>query len=346
MRVVRYAGTKASVSVPGCITVAKKPYSVTEIGDSAFKGCAGISEISMPDTVESIGDSAFEGCTGLSKVLIPKGIKSIRGRAFKGCAGLKKVVMKDSPDSIGRSSFEGCTSLKAFCIERGEGRFISDSQGLMYNGDGSVLIRAPFALEGTADIPPGVEEVADGAFSGCTGVTSVRISASVRSIGDNVFSGCSRLALLYVDPRNSRYRSDLQGILYDSDVTKVIKAPNSIVGVLEIPDTVVNICANAFEGCTGLVSISIPDSTVEIGDSAFEGCSKVRSISISNGVVRIGNDAFRNCSAIISVTIPDSVEVIGDRAFQGCSRLNSVSIPFGARVGEQAFPANSDIVME
>ena len=103
MRVVRYAGTKASVSVPGCITVAKKPYSVTEIGDSAFKGCAGISEISMPDTVESIGDSAFEGCTGLSKVLIPKGIKSIRGRAFKGCAGLKKVVMKDSPDSIGRS---------------------------------------------------------------------------------------------------------------------------------------------------------------------------------------------------------------------------------------------------
>ncbi len=346
VRVLRHYGNKAAVSVPEEVTVAKKAYRVTEIGDSAFEGCSWMTSISLPDSVTSIGNHAFEGCTGLTEVSIPKEIVNIRGKAFAGCTGLVRIFMRNGPETIGRNAFEGCSSLKEFVVEKGKGDFESDSHGILYKNGMKTLVRVPFAVEGTVDIPPMVEELTDASFSGCGEMTSVRIPESVRIIGDKVFSGCNKLAMLYVHPNNSRYRSDLQGILYNSDATEVIRAPNSIVGALEVPGTVKRICACAFEGCDGLLSISIPYSTTEIGDSAFEGCTKVRSLALRGGVVTIGESAFRGCSGIISVTIPDGVESIGDRAFFGCSRLRTVSIPLNTRVGEQAFPANCDIVME
>ncbi len=219
VRVLKHIGNKPEVSIPASISVAKKQYSVTEIGERAFSGCSFLESVSLPDTIESIDDSAFEGCTGLAEMSIPRGVKNIRGRAFYGCSKLKKVVMKDSPETIGKSSFDGCTSLTAFTIEKGKGNFTSDSQGIMYDGDMETLIRAPFALEGTANVPISVKEIADGAFSGCSNMTSVRIPAGVKKIGDSVFSGCLKLAMLYVDPNNTRYHSNLEGMLYDTGDT-------------------------------------------------------------------------------------------------------------------------------
>ncbi len=346
VRVLRHIGTKPAASIPEEVTVSKKPYKVVEVADSAFEGCSWLASVSLPDSIESIGNYSFAGCTGLTEMSIPKNIVNIRGKAFLGCVGLTKITMKDGPETIGRNAFEGCESLKEFFVEKGKGDFESDSHGILYKNNMKTLVRVPFAMEGTVDIPQMVEELADSSFSGCRDITSVRIPEGVKTIGEKVFSGCNRLAMLYVHPNNRRYKSDLQGILYNSDATEIIRAPNSIMGPLEVSDTVKRICACAFEGCTGLLSISVPYTTTEIGDSAFEGCSKVRSISIKGGVTRIGESAFRGCSGVISVTIPDSVEQIGDRAFYGCSRLISASIPLGARVGEHAFPMNCDIVRE
>ena len=63
-----------------------------------------------------------------------------------------------------------------------------------------------------------------------------------------------------------------------------------------------------------------------IGNSAFEGCSGLTSITIPNSVTSIGEVAFEYCSGLTSVTIPSSVTSIGDYAFSGCSNLTSVTI--------------------
>ena len=42
-------------------------------------------------------------------------------------------------------------------------------------------------------IPDSVTSIGSGAFSGCSGLTSVTIPDSVTSIGDYAFYGCSRL---------------------------------------------------------------------------------------------------------------------------------------------------------
>ncbi len=346
VRIAKYIGGKSSCAIPDSISVAKKRYTITEIGQKAFSGCASLCSIELPDSIETIENLAFEGCTGLKEIEIPKGIRNIRGEAFRGCSGLEKVRMKNSPEVIGRYAFEGCTKLKEFAVEKGKGRYESDSSGMLYDSDMERLFRVPYAMEGGVNVPPGVKEIAGGAFSGCRNVTGIKIPDSVRRIGDRAFTGCGRLALLYVDPRNEHYRSDLQGILYDSKVTEVFKAPNSIVGALEIPDTVKTIHMNAFEGCSKLISVSIPCSTSSIEDSAFEGCSGIRVVSFGNGVKSIGDNAVRGCSSITTVELPETVEEIGQGAFSGCSRLSAVSMPFGVDVGKEAFPTNVEMTLE
>ena len=54
-----------------------------------------------------------------------------------------------------------------------------------------------------------------------------------------------------------------------------------------------------------------------IDDNAFEGCTGIGSVSIPNTVTTIGDNAFTTCSNLTEVSIPPSVSTIGDRAFFG-----------------------------
>ena len=89
--------------------------------------------------------------------------------------------------------------------------------------------------------------------------------------------------------------------------------------------TSIGICA--FDGCSGLTSVTIPNSVTSIGENAFDDCSGLTSITIPNSVTSIGSRAFSECSGLTSVIIPNSVTSIGYQAFYGCSGLTSITIP-------------------
>ncbi|MBR2232015.1 MAG: leucine-rich repeat domain-containing protein [Prevotella sp.] len=80
----------------------------------------------------------------------------------------------------------------------------------------------------------------------------------------------------------------------------------------------------AFDGCSGLTSITIPESVTSIGRSAFYGCSGLNSITIPNSVTSIGGSAFYGCNGLTSIIIPEGVTSIGSDAFQSCGNLTSV----------------------
>ena len=63
-----------------------------------------------------------------------------------------------------------------------------------------------------------------------------------------------------------------------------------------------------------------------IGKYAFDGCSGLTSVTIPSGVTSIGQSAFDGCSGLTSVTIPSSVTSIGGSAFYGCKMLESVTV--------------------
>ena len=83
----------------------------------------------------------------------------------------------------------------------------------------------------------------------------------------------------------------------------------------------------AFNGCSGLTSITLPTGVTSIGSSAFSGCSGLISITLPAGVTSIGGYAFYGCSDLTRITIPKSVTSIGMYAFYGCSDLTRITIP-------------------
>ena len=85
----------------------------------------------------------------------------------------------------------------------------------------------------------------------------------------------------------------------------------------------------AFSGCTGLVDVTIPSSVTRVGDNAFEGCSGLTSVTIPGGVTSIGYEVFSGCTGLVDVTIPSSVTDIGGRVFWGCGNLVEITVDWG-----------------
>ena len=74
-----------SVVIPASVTYDGVEYSVTDIGNVAFRDCSGSTSVTIPNSVTSIGGWAFWGCSGLTSVTLGNGVTSIGYAAYRGC---------------------------------------------------------------------------------------------------------------------------------------------------------------------------------------------------------------------------------------------------------------------
>ena len=103
---------------------------------------------------------------------------------------------------------------------------------------------------------------------------------------------------------------------------------------------VIKIGSSAFNGCSGLTSITIPESVTSISDYAFKDCSSLTTITIpeESKLTSIGDYAFENCSNLTSISIPEGVTSIGRSAFNGCCDLVTIVLPKSVKyIYEEAF---------
>ena len=313
-----------------------------------------IKKVVIEDGVTNIGNSAFDYCYKLTSVTIPNSVTSIGSAAFYGCHSLTSVTIPNSVTSIGSNAFENTKW------------YGNQPDGLIYAGKVLYRYKGTMPSNTKIEIKEGTTEIAGGAFSGCSGLTSIVIPNSVTNIGSDAFYGCSGLTSITIP--NSVKSIEYSAFQDCSSLTSVT-----------IPKSVTSIGYAALGGCTGLTSIIvekgntyydsrdncnaiietksntlingckntiIPNSVTNIGIEAFYGCSGLTSIVIPNSVTNIGSDAFYGCSGLTSIVIPNltsivipnSVTNIGDCAFYGCSGLTSIVIPNSVtNIGSEAF---------
>ena len=96
------------------------PDAVTELGDYTFQGCTELSNITMPNSIVDIGSHTFDGCTGLRSINIPANVTTIGNYAFNGCSYLRSINIPANVTTIGNYAFNGCTRLRNVYYEGSE----------------------------------------------------------------------------------------------------------------------------------------------------------------------------------------------------------------------------------
>ena len=201
---------------------------------------------------------------------------------------------------------------------------------LIYSEDGRTIVSCDKTFEGELMLPEGVEIIAERAFRGCKGLTSIIISNSVTTIGDGAFSHCYNLTSVEIP--NSVNNIGNNAFYLCERLTSV-----------EIPNSVNNIGNGAFYLCERLTSVEIPNSVISIGDSAFNGCSRLTSVIIGNSVTSVGENAFEGCYGLTSLTIGNSLKQIEFKTFKDCRRLLSIFVNEGNSVFDSRNNCNAII---
>jgi uncharacterized repeat protein (TIGR02543 family) len=160
------------------------------IGEGAFAYCTGLTSLTLP-VVDSIGDYAFYECTGLTTLSLPKA-ESIGGYAFIFCTGLRSVSLPASLTAIGINPFAGCVNLTGISVDAANLVYTARN-GMLLNKAETVLIAYP-AANGDVTLTT-ITGIGDGAFGGCTGLTSVSLPMAT-SIGEGAFDFCTGLRSL------------------------------------------------------------------------------------------------------------------------------------------------------
>ena len=297
-------------------------YGITSIGDYAFMGCTGMTEMTLPNSVTSIGDNAFEGCSGLTELTLPNSVTSIGDNAFEGCSGLTELTLPSSVTNIGNYAFSDCSGLEKITVDRGNKRY--DSRGncnsiidtetntLIAGCKNSVIpnsVRSigDSAFEGCSGLteltlPNSVTSIGWSAFGGCSGLTELTLPNSVTSIVDGAFADCSGLEKITVESGNSRYdsRDNCNSIIETATNTLIAGCKNSI-----IPNSITSIGYSAFGGCSGLTELTLPNSVARIDCLAFGGCTGLEKITSLAGIPPVcGYGVFdgvnkTNCELIV-----------------------------------------------
>ncbi|MCL2801470.1 MAG: leucine-rich repeat domain-containing protein [Treponema sp.] len=292
------------------------PNTVTGISRGAINYRTGLSEVTISNRITRIESNTFYGCTNLVSVTIPNSVTRIDVNAFYNCTNLISINIPASVRTLDENIFGNCTSLASITVDQDNTSFAS-VEGVLFNKAVTELIYFPLAKSGSYNIPSTVIGIRDFAFSSRTGLTSIRISASVRVIGQNAFFDCTRLTSITVDENNANY-SSADGVLFNKAKTELIRYPRAKTGRYIIPNTVLIIAENAFAGASSLTAVTIPNSVTIIGRTAFAETG-LRSLNIPNSVTVIERGAFVNNPDLTIIGLPDGyrIEQQGDGYAKG-----------------------------
>ena len=233
---IDYGGAIGNYAFIGCNSIASADIAATKIGDNAFTGCSKLEDAVLGENLKSVGDGAFKDCASLKGITIPDSVTGIGGRCFSGCGSLAyakigagvsvipneafkdchslpEITIPKTVERIGNNVFLGCYALADVTIADRETELKLGSNGSnpMFSSCPlkSVYIGGNITYGTTADdgyspfyrntsletvrITDRETEISENEFYGCTSLKSVSMGDGIDTIGKYAFSGCSAL---------------------------------------------------------------------------------------------------------------------------------------------------------
>ncbi len=350
--------------------------SVKIIEDNAFFSCKSLTTVIFQENskLTSIGDYAFSICANLESIQIPNSVRNIGTYVFRGCSSLKYNV-KDGGKYLGNS-------INPYIyLEEKVGKNITEISidsnckfvGIYAFSDCTRLT--------SAVVPNSVEIMHSNVFYNCPSLTIYCESLVQPTSWDSSWNASNNPVIW--DCNNNTMAEDgyvyttINGINYGvRDNEAVVAKQLNTLSEANIPSTitykgkeynVTSISDEAFADCKSLRTVVIPDSIIRVGKNAFNGCNyltyitsngfkylgnsnnphlylldvtntEITSAIISNNCKIIGYEAFADCALLATIKIPDSVTNIGYKAFSNCSSLTDIQMPNSlVYLGDKAF---------
>ena len=317
------------------------PDGVTSISSNAFKGCINVTNIIIPNSVTSIGEGAFSGCSGLESITIP----FVGYTVTRTSGGQINTYTAPFGHIFGTNSYAGGVSTEQYQFT---GYYKYDLDYYIPSGLKSVTITGGNITQGafygcsgltSIAILDGVTSIGTEAFYNCSGLTSITIPNSVTSIDYCAFYGCSSLESMTLPIVGYRVPSNTSPYIKEYHPFGYFFGTGSYEGSVAVLQSYRDYRGDSQQYYylpANLKSVTITGEYVMV--YAFYNCTLLTNITLSNNVTRIDNHAFYGCTGLTSVTLPDSVTSIGVDAFRNCSNLTSITIPANLTyLGENAF---------
>ncbi len=336
------------------------PASVVTIGDYAFSRCTKLTSVTFAadGALEIINSGVFQ-YTGVNSVVIPANVTRIGNTAFaysslksvtfaegSVCSSIGYAAFRDSliesiaipasVENIGEDipaaggplhgyAFDGCRNLKSLTFDTGS------KLKNIYN----------YAFRNTAltkfSFPSSENEITLGnsLFFGCSELTEIYISESVKSNLDKALAGMPSLEKLEIAATNDSYKVDSELPLVSNQsgdsIFYFFTALDGKNAELVIPEGTYYIGDNAFKNQVDLTKVTIPSSVLEIGEGAFQNCFSLKTVVFaeSSSMQSIGKGAFAFCTSLESIVNLPGNASYGTYMFQYCTSLTQISIPAG-----------------
>ena len=289
-------------SVPGDVEI---------IDVTAFKGCACLKDVTLPEGLRVIRGFAFEDCRGLRSMSIPDSVGTIDLYAFSNCTALTNVTLPEAA-SVSDQAFAWCTSLKPEnIVRRPEAGAVMPAPAKTTPAKSASAKPAPAKSAPAKKAAPSIE-------------TLDRVLAEMDMYPVETANRPAPIPVSTYAPESDFETAPAEG---GCSITKY----RGKGGKVNVPPTiggrkVVEIGSGAFVYCSSLTSIKLPESVTSIGDEAFMYCS-LTSIKLPEGVTSIGNYAFDGCYSLTSISLPESIRKVGFNPFTECKKLRVISVP-------------------
>ena len=168
-----------TLDIPEKVNYKGITYTVTSLGEKAFRKSKFLTSITIPNNVEIIGNSCFEQSKNLQSVNLPNSLTDIGWYAFNGCTSLATINIPSSVNSIGFGAFSECISLKTITIPNSVTDLVMTFGGCK-------------TLE-SITLSDNLTRLECWTFARCTSLKSIIIPNSVTKLGWGIFNECKSL---------------------------------------------------------------------------------------------------------------------------------------------------------